>query len=143
MKIGELASIAKCTPETVRYYEKEGLLPEAERSGSNYLNYVAAHLERLLFIRNCRALDMTHDEIRALLDLMDGPVEGCGGVNALLDAHIGHVDARIDELQQLKHQLSELRQQCQTEQGLDECGILRGLASMETTSAGKRHTHLG
>ena len=142
MKIGELASTAKCTPETIRYYEKEGLLPEAERCGSNYRNYGSAHLERLRFIRNCRALDMTHDEIRALLGLMDGPVEGCGAVNALLDAHIGHVDARIEELLQLKHQLSELRQQCQTEQGLDACGILRGLASMEANPVGKRHTHL-
>tara|TARA_R110001583_G_scaffold90144_3_gene231812 strand:- start:41824 stop:42255 length:432 start_codon:yes stop_codon:yes gene_type:complete len=143
MKIGELASAANCTTETIRYYEKEGLLPEAERSASNYRSYGSAHLERLRFIRNCRALDMTHDEIRALLTLMDGPLDGCGAVNTLLDEHIGHVEARIEELQQLKQQLSTLRQQCQTEQGLDACGILRGLAAMETTPTGKRHTHLG
>ncbi|MGH8434407.1 MAG: Cd(II)/Pb(II)-responsive transcriptional regulator [Pseudomonas sp.] len=143
MKIGELANAAKCTTETVRFYEKEGLLPETERTGSNYRSYHAAHLERLRFIRNCRALDMTHEEIRALLAVMDLPADGCGAVNTLLDKHIGHVDARIEELLQLKRQLSDLRQQCQTEQAPDSCGILRGLASMETETSSERHTHLG
>jgi len=115
MKIGELASAASCTTETVRFYEKEGLLPEAERTESNYRSYGPTHVERLRFIRNCRVLDMAHEEIRALLALMDAPADGCGAVNTLLDEHIGHVDARIGELLHLKQQLSALRQKCQTE----------------------------
>ncbi len=143
MKIGELAQVAQCTVETVRYYEKEGLLPAPARTAANYRSYRDPHVERLRFIRNCRALDMTHEEIRTMLGLMDQPAGDCGGVNQLLDEHIAHVDVRIAELSQLKQQLSELRQRCQRDQPVDACGILQGLASMETEPRHERHTHLG
>lgn len=143
MKIGELAQAAQCTVETVRYYEKEELLEEPARTSSNYRSYGAAHVERLRFIRNCRALDMTHDEIRTLLALMEQPANDCGGVNQLLDEHIAHVDTRIAELTQLKQQIGELRQRCQHEQATDACGILKGLASMEPESRQEKYTHLG
>lgn len=143
MKIGELAQVAQCTVETVRYYEKEGLLPAPARTAANYRRYGRAQLDRLRFIRNCRALDMTHEEIRALLSLTDQPSGDCRAVNQLLDEHIAHVDARIAELTQLKQQLGELRQRCQSEQALAACGILQGLAAMETEARQPRHTHLG
>ncbi len=142
MKIGELASVSRCTVETVRYYEKEGLLPAPERTAGNYRSYGPAHLERLRFIRNCRALDMAHAEIRALLALTDRPTGDCGAVNQVLDEHIGHVDARIAELSQLKNQLTELRRLCQRTNTVESCGILQGLASMETEPH-ERHSHLG
>lgn len=143
MKIGELAQVAQCTVETVRYYEKEGLLAAPARTAANYRSYGDAHVDRLRFIRNCRALDMTHEEIRALLGLMDQSADNCGGVNQLLDEHIAHVDVRIAELSQLRQQLSQLRQRCQGVQAVDACGILQGLASMETEPRHARHTHLG
>ena len=143
MKIGELAQIAQTPVETVRYYEKEGLLPETARTAGNFRVYGPAHLERLRFIRNCRALDMSHDEIHTLLDLADEPSEGCGAINTVFDQHIAHVDERIRELMHLKEQLAMLRQQCQTEQAVDACGILQGLATMETEAKPERHTHLG
>ena len=143
MKIGELALAAQCTVETIRYYEKEGLLSAPERTAGNYRSYGEPHVERLRFIRNCRALDMTHGEIRTLLGLKDQPAAGCGEVNALLDEHIGHVDARIQELMQLKAQLSEIRHRCDTEQAVEDCGILQGLATMDTEERRPRHTHLG
>ena len=143
MKIGELANAARCTTETVRFYEREGLLVKASRTEANYRHYDATHLERLRFIRNCRALDMTHEEIRGLLRLKDAPAEDCGAVNTLLDDHIGHVDARIAELLHLKQQLGALRQQCQVEQAVDACGILRGLAEMEADTQVRRYTHMG
>lgn len=143
MKIGELAHVAQCTVETVRYYEKEGLLPAPARTAANYRSYGSAHVGRLRFIRNCRALDMTQEEIRALLNLIDQPAGDRGAVNQLLDEHIAHVDVRIAELSQLKQQLSELRQRCQSEQAMDACGILQGLAAMETEPRHERHTHLG
>jgi Cd(II)/Pb(II)-responsive transcriptional regulator len=143
MKIGELAKIAHCTTETIRFYEKEGLLPEADRTEANYRSYAARHVERLRFIRNCRALDMTHDEIRALLRLTDTPADGCGAINTLIDEHITHVDTRIDELKQLKAQLTSLREQCQTEQAVEDCGIVHGLTDMEVSVPRSRHTHLG
>ena len=143
MKIGELANMAQCTVETVRYYEKEGLLPEPARTTGNFRVYGPEHQERLRFIRNCRALDMSHEEIHTLLNLADQPAEGCGAVNAVFDQHIAHVEARIQELTHLKQQLSTLRQQCQTEQAVDACGILQGLAAMETEAKPKSPTHLG
>jgi DNA-binding transcriptional MerR regulator len=86
---------------------------------------------------------MTHDEIRALLRLTDAPADGCGAINALIDEHIAHVDTRIDELKQLKAQLTTLREQCQTEQAVEDCGIVHGLTDMEVSAPRSRHTHLG
>ncbi len=143
MKIGELAQIAQTTVETVRYYEKEGLLPETTRTAGNFRVYGPAHLERLRFIRNCRALDMSHGEIRTLLGLSDQAAADCGAINALFDQHIAHVDARIRELAHLKEQLTGLRQRCLTERAVDACGILQGLAAMKTGAKSERHTHLG
>jgi Cd(II)/Pb(II)-responsive transcriptional regulator len=143
MKIGELAQIAQCTVETIRYYEKEGLLPEPGRTAGNFRVYGPAHTERLRFIRNCRALDMSHHEIHTLLALADQPEQGCHAVNEVLDAHIAHVDERIRELEQLRQQLTALRGRCRDEQAMPACGILQGLAEMETEPKAGRHTHLG
>jgi Cd(II)/Pb(II)-responsive transcriptional regulator len=142
MKIGELAQVAQCTVETVRYYEKEGLLAAPERTAANYRDYDGAHLERLRFIRNCRSLGMTHQEIHGLLGLMDQPGSNCGEVNHLLDQHIEHVDERIKELAQLKRQLGELRQQCQSEREVRACGIMHGLAAMTVEAGGEHPAHL-
>ena len=143
MKVGELALVARCTVETVRYYEREGLLPAPERTAANYRHYAQAHLDRLRFIRNCRALDMTHAEIRALLEMIDHPAGDCRAINELLDQHIEHVEARIGELRQLQQQLVTLRQRCQNERPIDACGILLGLAAMETEALPPRPSHLG
>ena len=143
MKIGELAQLAQCTVETVRYYERESLLPAPARTQGNFRLYGPLHVERLRFIRNCRALDMSHGEIHILLGLADQPAEGCGAINAVFDQHMAHVDERIRELVHLKEQLALLRQRCQTERAVDACGILQGLAAMATEAKPERHTHLG
>ncbi len=143
MKIGELAKMAHCSVETIRYYEKEALLPITARSEGNFRVYGAAHVERLRFIRNCRNLDMSHEEIHALLALTDRPQDGCGGINEVFDQHIAHVDERITELAQLKQQLTALRQRCQADQSQQDCGILQGLANMQTEQKPQRHSHLG
>jgi Cd(II)/Pb(II)-responsive transcriptional regulator len=143
MKIGELAKVAHCSVETIRYYEKEALLPITARSEGNFRVYGAAHVERLRFIRNCRNLDMSHEEIRTLLALTDSPQDSCGGINDVFDQHIAHVDERMAELAQLKQQLSALRQRCQADQSQQDCGILQGLASMQSEQKPHRHSHLG
>jgi Cd(II)/Pb(II)-responsive transcriptional regulator len=143
MKIGDLAKQSQCTVETVRYYEKKGLLPAPERTEANYRRFTQLHVERLRFIRNCRSLDMSLDEILRLIGLMDQASGDCGGVNLLLDDHIDHVDERMSELSQLKQQLLELRQRCQQAQTIDSCGILQELTSMEAEPKPERHTHLG
>lgn len=132
MKIGELATATQAQVETIRYYEREGLLPQAPRSEGNYRIYGPEHVERLGFIRHCRSLDMTLDEIRVLLRFRDSPGEDCGDVNALLDEHIGHVAARVRELRQLKKQLKALRDLCVVSQDAGHCGILNGLSHAAT-----------
>lgn len=128
MKIGELARHTGTQVETIRYYEREGLLPETARTEGNYRIYGEAHAERLLFIRNCRSLDMTLDEIRVLLRFKDSPAENCGTVNELLDEHIGHVAARIRELRQLERELKGLRELCRETSIAGSCGILNELS---------------
>lgn len=148
MKIGELAKQAHCQVETVRYYEREGLLAAPSRSEGNYRLYQAQHLERLLFIRNCRTLDMTLDEVRSLLTLMDDPLQSCKQVNQLIDEHIQHVQTRISNLQQLQQQLHALRQRCSSGQGEQQCGILQHLnntcvapTEVQPSHVGKSHRH--
>ena len=111
LKIGELAKQTGCLVETIRYYEREGLLLEPPRSEGNYRLYTDIHSERLQFIRHCRSLDMTLEEIRNLLKFRDAPDENCGEVNALLDEHIEHVSNRIKQLKLLQKNLRGLRSQ--------------------------------
>lgn len=128
LRIGELAKRTNCQIETIRYYEREGLLRAPERTDGNYRLYQDAHVERLRFIRQCRSLDMALDEIRTLLRFCDAPEKNCGEVNALLDEHIGHVARRLAELKAMEKQLKELRQQCIQARAAKDCGILNELA---------------
>ncbi|MBX9872130.1 MAG: Cd(II)/Pb(II)-responsive transcriptional regulator [Burkholderiaceae bacterium] len=148
MKIGDLSKKTQTQVETIRYYEREGLLPEPDRTEGNYRIYSMAHAERLAFIRHCRNLDMALDEIRQLLRFKDDPASDCGDVNALLDEHIGHVASRIRELRALEKQLKSLRERCCEAQVTANCGILNELSRTPSTltknSAGHVHrTHTG
>lgn len=128
MKIGELAKATDTQVETIRFYEQEGLLAKPARTDGNFRIYENQHLERLIFIRHCRSLDMALNEIRQLLRFKDLPNENCGSVNSLLDAHIETVTNRIKDLRQLEKQLKELRELCQTNQVSAHCGILNELS---------------
>jgi Cd(II)/Pb(II)-responsive transcriptional regulator len=143
LKIGELAERTGCLVETIRFYERKSLLPAPTRSEGNYRLYDDDHIERLRFIRHCRSLDMTLDEIRVLLSFTDAPDENCGEVNLLLDKHIGHVADRISELTRLEHQLQDLRKMCLKSQAAKDCGILQGLANVEDSPPKNLGTHGG
>lgn len=142
MKIGDLSKLTQTQVETIRYYEREGLLPEPERTEGNYRIYGDAHAGRLAFIRHCRSLDMTLDEIRQLLRFKDDPASNCGDVNALLDAHIGHVADRIRELRALEKQLKSLRERCREAQPVANCGILGELSRPQRKDNVSRFGHL-
>mgnify|MGYP003648273568 CR=1 FL=1 len=124
MKIGELAKMTRCQVVTIRYYESAGLLPPPRRSEANYRVYDAVHVERLAFIRNCRALDMTDD---------------CGGVNELIDQHIEHVASKIAALQALKKQLSALRKSCTEGREAAYCEILQRLTITGSRALSPNH----
>lgn len=128
MRIGELAKLTGCQPETVRFYEQKGLLPPPLRSQANYRIYDAAHVERLHFIRRCRSLGMSLDEVQTLLGFQDHPDQPCGGVNDLVDRHILSIDGKIAELQALHAQLSKLRQTCDSARPAGQCEILKQLS---------------
>jgi Cd(II)/Pb(II)-responsive transcriptional regulator len=136
MKIGELAKAAGTQVDTIRYYERERLLPQAGRTEANYRVYDASHVQRLAFIRHCRCLDMTLDEIRVLLRYKDAPGTDCGEVDQLLDGHIGHVVERIRELKALEKELRALRASCAPGRANGDCGILGGLEQ-----AAREHDH--
>lgn len=144
LRISELSERTGCAIETIRFYEREGLLPEPSRTAGNFRLYGRGHVERLSFIRHCRYLDMTLDEIRRLLSFCDAPQESCHEVNALLDEHIGHVAERIAELQRLQKHLKELRRLCERPQEAERCGILQGLAASGASSGtgGRRRSHV-
>lgn len=144
MKIGDLAKQTGCPVETIRYYEREGLMPAAQRNlMNNYREYGAVHLERLVFIRRCRALEMTQDEIRELLQAKADPNASCASINDLIDEHLQHVKARIRELQALKKQLSELRSQCGEVHRMQDCGILKGLEQPNEYEGIHSVSHIG
>lgn len=139
-RIGELASHLSVAIETIRYYEKEGLLPQPARSEGNYRLYSDAERQRLGFILHCRALDMTHEEIRNLLRLRDAPERCCAEVNTVLDEHIGHVADRMRVLRSLQGQLKDLRARCEAPGTSKECGILQGLAAPAKSRGVSRRT---
>lgn len=143
MKIGELAKMTNCQVETIRYYEREGLLPSPDRTEGNYRFYTQAHLEKLMFIRHCRTLDMTLVEIRQLLRYRDDPTSNCAGVNELVDDHIEHVRSRITSLQTLEAQLIELRRNCSESREAAACKILHQLTQGESIQVEEVSSHVG
>jgi len=127
MQIGQLATRHQISVETIRYYERQGLLPKARRSTGNYRLYTDEHVERLNFILNCRCLDMSLDDIRTLIRLRNGRTPNCGGVKSFVDDHILRTEQRIAELRKLAKQLKGLRFGCNPEGTIDDCAILIGL----------------
>lgn len=141
MKIGDLAKSTGTQAETIRYYEREGLLPKPARTETNYRRYGEEHLRRLAFIRQCRSLDMTLDEIRALLRFKENPSAHCVEVNELIDEHMEHVAERIRELKRLQAELKVLRAQCDAAGA--SCGILDSLDKGADGASKKRPRKLG
>jgi Cd(II)/Pb(II)-responsive transcriptional regulator len=129
MQIKQLASATGVDIETIRFYEKQGLLPEPARKENGYRDYDASHLERLSFIRHCRALEMSLSQVAVLLGFVDQPGEDCGDVDLLVDQQLAKVRARLQSMQALEKQLLQLRTRCIDGRGTHACGILTELVA--------------
>ena len=129
--VKELARMLGCQTVTIRYYEREGLLREPERTERNYRLYGDSEIERLRFIRHCRLHGMNLAEIRELLAFRDNPTVSCDWINSLVERHIANVDAQIAALTHLRQHLQELLGKCSGGRRGGECGILASLNSGE------------
>ena len=109
MRIGELAATAGTTTKTLRFYEKSGLLPPAERAANGYRDYGPAALSRLDFIRRGRAAGLTLAQIREVIDIREGGDAPCNHVHQLLTARLADIDRQIADLQVLRATLVRQR----------------------------------
>ena len=124
MKIGDLAREACTKVVTVRYYEKIGLLPTPERSAGNYRTYDRAALDRLRFIRRCRDLGFTLDQIKELLELSSDVARPCAEVDKIAASHLVEVKRKIDDLQALAKELRQISACCNGGGTISDCRIL-------------------
>lgn len=127
MKIGEVSRITATNIETVRYYERIGLLPKPTRTGGNYRIYAAQDVDRLKFIRHARGLGFDIADIRSLLDLSEHPERNCCEVDQIATSHLASVESKLRQLEQLQRELVRMLQQCRGGQVAD-CRILLALA---------------
>lgn len=131
MRIGELSRETGVPVETIRYYEKEGLLEPPMRLQNNYRSYGDRHLARLRFIVHCRKLDMSLEEIREILNYDSSKPEEAGHIHELLHRQIEAVDARIRALTELQTKLYELEHSCHGHTQGHQCGIIQELSAPE------------
>jgi MerR family mercuric resistance operon transcriptional regulator len=127
MTIGKVAKATGLGVETVRFYERQGLLLEPERSPSGYRQYAPEAVQRLDFIVRAKRLGFTLKEIGQLLDLRAQPGAGCGDVQVRAQAKIADIEDRIAQLEAMKRALGELVIQCVGAGPIDECPILGAL----------------
>lgn len=129
--IGTIARRAHVGIDTIRYYEREGLLPPPSRRASGYRDYDAGVVDRLRFIRRAKELGFTLDQIRELLALSTDREGGVSSVKQRAEARLTEVERRIRELQRVKRGLRQLIDACPGHGALERCPILRALGSEE------------
>lgn len=108
LRVSELAGLAGVSPDTIRYYEKEGLLPEPERSPSGYRQFDEELAERLRFIKGAQSFGLKLSEIRELLEIHDKGACPCGHTKALLERRMAQIDVEVARLRAMKRDLAEL-----------------------------------
>ena len=133
MKIGELASATATKVETVRYYEKIGLLAAPARTSANYRAYGHDHLARLSFIRRARDLGFTLEAVRELLTLSDDKAQSCDAVDGLARVHLTEIDRKVADLSVLRGEFDRVIGSCRHGMVVD-CKIIEILASRALTA---------
>lgn len=127
LSIGELGRLTDTKVETVRYYERIGLLAAPARTAGNYRSYGPDHLSRLSFIRRSRDLGFSIDQVRALLDLSDDRDRSCNAVDAIAREHLAEVERKIADLRALRRELASMVDQCRCGT-VAECRIIEALS---------------
>jgi len=136
LAIGEAAQLLGLSHDTLRYYEKIGLLPPIARTPAGVRRYHSDDLSRLRFIQRTKSMGFTLDEIAALLKMRAAPREARQKVRHLTAAKLAEVEERLRELGLLRQELRRLLQLCATEQC--GCGILNGLGHDDSVNTGRR-----
>lgn len=134
LRISQVAKSAGVGVETVRFYERRGLLDEPPRTASGYRAYPVGSVERLRFIRRAQGLGFSLAEIRQLLVLYPDSRQACGSVQAQAEEKLAEVQVKIRDLQRVKRALADLVAACQANQSLAACPLLRALGEAEETS---------
>ena len=127
--IGKLAAISGVNLETIRYFERIGLLARPERSTGGHRLFSAPHLARLNFIRRAREMGFSQKEVRALLSLSDGGLASCGEVKALAENHLMAIRRKISGLKRLEILLSSTAAQC-TGGKAPKCPVIEAIGSI-------------
>ncbi len=126
LRIGTVARLSGCSVETIRYYEKIGLIAAPERTANGYRGYTPTALSQLQFIRHARALGFDLPTIRELLKLACDPEADCREADRIASHHLERVEAHIASLQRLADELRTVVNQCQG-QRIAECRIIEVL----------------
>lgn len=132
--IGALSKRTRVHVETIRYYERIGILPKPNRSSRGRRLYVEEYGRRLVFIRRARDLGFSLNDVRALLQLNGGRRMACAKVKGITEKHIGDVRHKIKELKHLERMLSGMVTQCKGDE-VSDCPILDSLAGVDTYQA--------
>ena len=131
--IGALSEQTGVNIETIRYYEREGLLPHPPRTAGGHRSFSEDHLKRLTFIRRSRELGFSLAEIRVLLALVDGGSYTCGEIKALTLEHAESVRSKISDLRRIKRILLDISSQCEGG-AVPECPIIDALLDLKTAA---------
>lgn len=131
LTIGSLAKATGTKVETIRYYERIGLLPEPGRGASNYRSYDEEHLNRLSFVRRARDLGFSLNEVRDLLSLADQTDRSCEAVDAIARQHLTEVERKIVDLTALRDELTDIIERC-NHGTVAECRIIAALAPLSS-----------
>jgi Cu(I)-responsive transcriptional regulator len=127
-RIGDLAKRTGVKVVTIRYYEQAGLLPVCERTTGNYRVYAQEHLERLNFVRRCRDLGFSLEQIKDMLLLSAAESPTCADVCDVAASHLKEVESKIADLRRLASELRRLRSSCNGKRSSRECRIIAALA---------------
>ncbi|MEX2469824.1 MAG: helix-turn-helix domain-containing protein [Pseudohongiellaceae bacterium] len=126
MTRGELARLSGCNAETIRYYEKTGLIPAPLRSANGYRQYDATHVSRLRFILRGRELGFAIEDLKSLLELVDKNAISCREVEKRASEHLCSVRNRIEDLRRIEKVLADTVQTCSGED-VPDCPLIESL----------------